>query len=651
MPLACKDRKEGAHMSQEITTRAAVEPVELAPPISNPARGLTRHNGHPMDDFGSGRPVRPVEMQEASFFDFLDIINPLQHIPIVSSLYRAVTGDELKPFARVLGGALFGGPMGLARGVAEAVLEQDSGKDLGQHVAALFGADAAAGTPVATLHLAETPKPVADDANVPAVVALGLEPLADGPSEWGLAQHRRAAAASPVPPSEPGIAGGIADSRLLGGSEPLPNPPSVTTSTVDDATSARLKAFLATEPGAPIDKATLKWLVEATPVVSAAASAFGRPDPANPVSPPAGGPNLVAVAPPALDGTDAVPRPDPAPARAVTAPSVTAPSTEPVAPVPVPPSLDLQTEEQQSRVAPEPHRAAFAAAFREEFYEATFRAGPRQWQSPIMIAEPQAIPSGTARRSAADPDLPAIPAVPAAPSVAAADPDLPAIPAVPAAASASARTPVGAAPGPAAPGRQLAAAGLSDLPAVAKPLHPRIPAVVTHSGEPVLDRPSVRPIGTTIAIDRAVVAPPPPPQPPRPAVAVSKEAPVVVASVRAATPPPKPDLPAPVADSPRADHDEAEIAAASAAWLRAMPAASPTPAGLAQLEAPALRQTMTATPAPPAEPKPDPAAVDPGPTAMLSNELLAQVMMSNLDKYGDLARRRHAGPAVKAGAR
>ena len=35
------------------------------------------------------------EQQNFSFWDFLDIINPLQHIPIVSNIYRSLTGDEI----------------------------------------------------------------------------------------------------------------------------------------------------------------------------------------------------------------------------------------------------------------------------------------------------------------------------------------------------------------------------------------------------------------------------------------------------------------------------------------------------------------------------------------------------------------------------
>ena len=47
-----------------------------------------------------------------SFWDVLDMINPLQHIPGVSTIYRAITGDEIAPLPRVVGDMLFGGPMG-----------------------------------------------------------------------------------------------------------------------------------------------------------------------------------------------------------------------------------------------------------------------------------------------------------------------------------------------------------------------------------------------------------------------------------------------------------------------------------------------------------------------------------------------------------
>jgi hypothetical protein len=66
-----------------------------------------------------------------SFSEFLSAINPLQHIPVVGSLYRAATGEQILPAARVLGGALLGGPVGLIASAFNAGLEQATGKDLG----------------------------------------------------------------------------------------------------------------------------------------------------------------------------------------------------------------------------------------------------------------------------------------------------------------------------------------------------------------------------------------------------------------------------------------------------------------------------------------------------------------------------------------
>lgn len=84
------------------------------------------------------------------FDDFLDMINPLEHIPVVSSIYRAVTGDTINPVARIAGDALYGGIFGLASaGIAalgavadEAVASLNGGKSASETVvAALFGSD------------------------------------------------------------------------------------------------------------------------------------------------------------------------------------------------------------------------------------------------------------------------------------------------------------------------------------------------------------------------------------------------------------------------------------------------------------------------------------------------------------------------------
>ncbi len=80
--------------------------------------------------------------RDISFDEFLDVVNPLHHIPIVGTIYRAITGDEISPSASIFGGFLFGGPLGFVTAIAGAIFEEASGQDLGDTVlAALVGDD------------------------------------------------------------------------------------------------------------------------------------------------------------------------------------------------------------------------------------------------------------------------------------------------------------------------------------------------------------------------------------------------------------------------------------------------------------------------------------------------------------------------------
>lgn len=78
-----------------------------------------------------------------TFGDILDVINPLQHIPVISHIYREMTGDEISPAARVAGGALFGGPIGLAVATVNSIVEATTGNDIGETIAAVFTGDSA----------------------------------------------------------------------------------------------------------------------------------------------------------------------------------------------------------------------------------------------------------------------------------------------------------------------------------------------------------------------------------------------------------------------------------------------------------------------------------------------------------------------------
>ena len=78
------------------------------------------------DDSGSG----------LSFHDLVSIVNPLQHIPIVSTIYRAVTGDTIGPLEKIAGDTLYGGVWGLVSSVANVAYQEITGHDLGDQVMA-----------------------------------------------------------------------------------------------------------------------------------------------------------------------------------------------------------------------------------------------------------------------------------------------------------------------------------------------------------------------------------------------------------------------------------------------------------------------------------------------------------------------------------
>ncbi len=82
-----------------------------------------------------------------SFWDLVDIINPLQHIPVISTIYRSITGDEIDHGAKIAGGALFGGPLGVASSTFDVVIAHSTGKDLGEHAIALLQNNEAAPGP------------------------------------------------------------------------------------------------------------------------------------------------------------------------------------------------------------------------------------------------------------------------------------------------------------------------------------------------------------------------------------------------------------------------------------------------------------------------------------------------------------------------
>jgi hypothetical protein len=105
-----------------MTTQITIHPLPEAPSLSPYQARMGKAPEIVSDNFFE------------SFADLLDVINPLQHIPVVSAVYREVTGDTISTGARMAGGALFGGPLGLLAAIGNSIFEQETGGDIGKNL-------------------------------------------------------------------------------------------------------------------------------------------------------------------------------------------------------------------------------------------------------------------------------------------------------------------------------------------------------------------------------------------------------------------------------------------------------------------------------------------------------------------------------------
>ena len=92
------------------------------------------------------------------FGDLLDIVNPLQHIPVISTLYQHLTGDKIGVGEKIAGDTLYGGLLGFLGSIGDAIFTEVTGKSVGDTVyAALIGDDA--GAPATGVASNEIPTP------------------------------------------------------------------------------------------------------------------------------------------------------------------------------------------------------------------------------------------------------------------------------------------------------------------------------------------------------------------------------------------------------------------------------------------------------------------------------------------------------------
>jgi len=76
-----------------------------------------------------------TDADHKSFWDNLwDTVNPLEHFPVVSTIYDKITHNHVGDLEKVAGDTLYGGPMGLASSLANVAFEHITGKSFGDMV-------------------------------------------------------------------------------------------------------------------------------------------------------------------------------------------------------------------------------------------------------------------------------------------------------------------------------------------------------------------------------------------------------------------------------------------------------------------------------------------------------------------------------------
>jgi hypothetical protein len=113
-----------------------------------------------------------------SFWDLVDVINPLQHIPVVNKIYQELTGDKIGVGARLAGSTLFGGPIGLIASAINCAIEEKTGKDAGGHLMAMFRDDSTASSTLAEAKPAAVAPQQVAAATIPASAAAGAPTIA-----------------------------------------------------------------------------------------------------------------------------------------------------------------------------------------------------------------------------------------------------------------------------------------------------------------------------------------------------------------------------------------------------------------------------------------------------------------------------------------
>ncbi len=126
---------------------------------------------------------KPAEPHESFFHHLLDVVNPLQHLPVIGTIYRAITGEHLDPIEKIAGDTLYGGLWGAVSSIADVAFEAITGKSFEDTALALFKSDdsprVASTKVVAPSIIADASMPSSDLPSLPSSAVMAVN-MADG---------------------------------------------------------------------------------------------------------------------------------------------------------------------------------------------------------------------------------------------------------------------------------------------------------------------------------------------------------------------------------------------------------------------------------------------------------------------------------------
>jgi hypothetical protein len=90
---------------------------------------------------GTGTADTGAQPHESFFHHLWNVVNPLQHVPVIGTIYRAITGEHLDAVEKIAGDTLYGGLWGAVSSIADVAFEGLTGKSFEDTALALFKSD------------------------------------------------------------------------------------------------------------------------------------------------------------------------------------------------------------------------------------------------------------------------------------------------------------------------------------------------------------------------------------------------------------------------------------------------------------------------------------------------------------------------------